>query len=617
MAALGTDPDLKKKLLSSIFRPAIVTWNRLEGRPRRVDFDRSLRAEVRDPLWMLCRQWQFGEFIGEDAGSAIKAKVQATTARINRYAARDGRAIGYDDKLPLETLVEREPIQLDLMTRARMGQHWFKLLAEEDLRDDYLARYGFEEPKGSGESEIEARAHLQSNPKAWQTFNALKGRVVDGAQLLAEIRSETKDHEKWLRQLVTDQQKRERILGRAEEFVQWFNRVYSQPADRQDSAWADSYLEYQFACSAPADEQGTKQTVLVAEQYHHGHLDWYSFDINADREAKLHDNEGAQIPHSRLKLEDPISFVPNPVEFEGMPNVRWWEFEDRKVDLGNIGPSTSELATLMLAEFGLIYGNDWSLIPFELEAGSLCEVLGVVITDVFGVRTLIRPATVSADPEREQWSMYRLKTTAKGLDTRLFLPPATAKLQESASLERIILTRDEMANMVWGIEDVIPSLVDGGTNGFEAAGNLERHVLSLAEPESPPGPKAKIRYRLGTRVSENWIPFIPVHLPGSNREIRLQRATMPRLIPGTPDNLKTNHVEPRGQILRAGLDAKPRQPYFIHEEEVPRAGVVVTRTYRRTRWRDGRIYTWLGRRKQTGRGQGSSGLKFDQIAPLE
>ena len=42
--------------------PTIMLWNRLEGRPRKEDFDRALRAEVRDPLWMLAKQWQMGEF---------------------------------------------------------------------------------------------------------------------------------------------------------------------------------------------------------------------------------------------------------------------------------------------------------------------------------------------------------------------------------------------------------------------------------------------------------------------------------------------------------------------------------------------------------------------------
>jgi hypothetical protein len=40
--------------------PIVRGWNRLEGRPRSTDFERSLRAEVRDPLWFLTRQWQYG-----------------------------------------------------------------------------------------------------------------------------------------------------------------------------------------------------------------------------------------------------------------------------------------------------------------------------------------------------------------------------------------------------------------------------------------------------------------------------------------------------------------------------------------------------------------------------
>jgi hypothetical protein len=123
--------------------------------------------------------------------------------------------------------------------------------------------------------------------------------------------------------------------------------------------------------------------------------------------------------------------------------------------------------------------------------------------------------------------------------------------------------------------------------------------------------EAQIRYRLATAVPENWIPFIPVHVPGSNREIQLQRAAMPRAIKG----LDHVPVRPRGIILRPELVED--QPYFVHEEEVPRAGAIVTRTYQRTRWHDGTTYIWLGRRKQNGRGEGSSGLKFDQIEPIE
>jgi hypothetical protein len=63
--------------------------------------------------------------------------------------------------------------------------------------------------------------------------------------------------------------------------------------------------------------------------------------------------------------------------------------------------------------------------------------------------------------------------------------------------------------------------------------------------------------------------------------------------------------------------AGAREAYFLHEEEVPRAGVIVTCTFQRARWFDGKVYTWIGRRKETGRGEGASGLVFDQVVPVE
>jgi hypothetical protein len=112
-----------------------------------------------------------------------------------------------------------------------------------------------------------------------------------------------------------------------------------------------------------------------------------------------------------------------------------------------------------------------------------------------------------------------------------------------------------------------------------------------------------------TTVRENWIPMIPVHVPSDNRRVQLQRAAMPRVIDG--DDRPPVPVRSRTSLLRQGLDAQ--QPYIVHEEEVPRAGVRLMKRFRRTRWRDGRVWVWLGVRKQTGRGEGSSGLAFDQI----
>jgi hypothetical protein len=114
-----------------------------------------------------------------------------------------------------------------------------------------------------------------------------------------------------------------------------------------------------------------------------------------------------------------------------------------------------------------------------------------------------------------------------------------------------------------------------------------------------------------TSVPENWIPFIPVRVEGSNRETQLQRAAMPRILEGDPD--PPRKMQPRTALLRQGLDTTPQAPYFLHEEEVWSAGVRVFHAWRRTRWRNGRVYVWLGVRKQTGRGEHSSGVAFDQL----
>jgi hypothetical protein len=115
-------------------------------------------------------------------------------------------------------------------------------------------------------------------------------------------------------------------------------------------------------------------------------------------------------------------------------------------------------------------------------------------------------------------------------------------------------------------------------------------------------------------VPENWIPFIPIHVEGSNREIQLQRAALPRILDGDPD--PPVKVRPVTVLLREGLDRVPAKPYYIHEEEVSRAGTRVTQAFQRARWRDGRVFTWLRVRKQTGRGEGSSGLAFDRIVDV-
>jgi hypothetical protein len=632
--------DIKDQILSRDFRAAIIMWNRLEGRPRKEQFDRSLRAEVRDPLWMLTRQWQFGEFKGEDAGSAVKARVQLNTTKLDRYAVKSENrdatggeqflnAVPYDEKFPLEIEVERElvltdgpePNTSDLALRTQMGRHWMRLLKQAEValpnvKAAVLQEFGFDDisaraPTNPNE-ELE-KAHLESDPLAWQALRAVKGRLPDGRKLLLAIRGPA--FNAWV-----DTQF-DAVLGGvikalSEDFRSWFDRLYSQPQTNIEDAWAPSYLEYQFAVSAPEDASGEKRATLVAEQYYHGSLDWYAFDIDAQR--GLQDLPETEFPENGFEVRPPFGFLPSQIEFNGMPNVRWWEFEDRRTDFGSINAATADLPLLLLAEFGLIYGNDWTVIPYNLEVGSLADIKGIIVTDVFGVQTLIRAAGQGQQMDWQKWSMYNLRTTASvdSVDKRLFLPPSVAKVYESSPIEKAVLARDEMSNMVWGVEETIPGILGRGVNGFEAGKALSNYFS--ANKKDTPSPRtpnaAKIQYVLGTSVPENWIPFIPNRKPGSNREIRLQRARMPRLT----DAISASVIQPRGQILRVNLDTgQQNETYFVHEEEVPRSGAIVTRKFQRTRGANGEVFTWIGRRKETGRGEGTSGLAFDQVVPVK
>ena len=71
--------------------PAVNTRSRLEGLPLSADLQPALSAEVADPLWLLCRQWQFLEFAGEDAGTPIDVRVEGERSELSRLPRRLAR----------------------------------------------------------------------------------------------------------------------------------------------------------------------------------------------------------------------------------------------------------------------------------------------------------------------------------------------------------------------------------------------------------------------------------------------------------------------------------------------------------------------------------------------
>jgi hypothetical protein len=594
--------EIEKVLARKIRVPTVVMWNRLEGRPRRADFTRALKAEARDPLWMITRQWQVGEFVGEDAGSPVTAKAAWNTDAVTELHTPAG-AEPYDPNVPLEAVLEARPIPLtragrmhNADLRLALGRRWRRLLETRGHGTrvpDFLSAYRFTAPDPAAKGDFPVTAHAA----AWQTIAAVANRAIDGGDLLIHLSTGGGLASDGLGLLGTEKQQ---IDDLGIEFLQWTRRLYFQPTESVQT-WTPRHLEYAVDVSAPnRDHPGT----LSAPEYHGGRLDWYSFDAVPPDE---HYAGGTRQP------PEVTSFMPTTVQFDGMPNTRHWTFEEGATNFGDIDPDTTDIAKLLLIEFGLVFANDWFLLPIDLPVGSLTGIRGLAVTNVFGERFWIEPAVTAA--QFQNWQMFRL--TAKGApEDRLFVPATTPTGLESSPIESIACVRDEVSNMVWGIETVV-QLADGSSRrGREVALELHAKHQSAVVATAHVGPEndAKIEYTLMTSVAEHWIPFIPVHIDGDNREIQLQRAAMPRLLEGQ-EGVIPDKIVPRTRLLREGLDDVPAVSYYVAEEEVERAGTVVETRWQRCRWTRGRVVTWLGHHRTTGRGEVSSGLAFDTVVP--
>jgi len=320
-------------------------------------------------------------------------------------------------------------------------------------------------------------------------------------------------------------------------------------------------------------------------------LDWYAFDVNLEVTlGGASDNVGTDIARTA---------IPAPVSFRGMPTARLWEFEDAQVDFGSVDAGPTDLARMLLVEFSLTYGNDWFVIPIDLDVGSLYRCRSLVIEDTFGVRTLIKPSSELGKPN-STWRMFQQSyTRGSGLEepasNLFFLPPSLLMGLESRPIEEVLFLRDEMANMVWGVERIIESSTEQPLNRFE-----QQRELTPSPPER--SDQNKLIYKLVTEVPDNWVPLLPVK---SSEGLRLRRGRVLK-VDGPPE-----FVQAQGRILNP--DGTSDQGLRIFEEEIPREGVRVTRSYQYTRWFDGSTHLWIGRRKQVGRGEGSSGLRFDVV----
>ena len=571
--------------------PSVTVWTRLEPHPRDGSMQRSLQAQVRDPLWFLARQWQLGEFAGEDAGSPVQATMSVQSRPLTGYAPNDTASlpVAYDPTLPLEVHIERMPVTLNVRGSAQLGHR-----VEHALRaalSAVAAQAAIDALRTAYPIAPTAPADAAEDALGRAMRATLAGRVVDGialASAFAAVQAGGTANPP-LPPEAGDPQVAE-VLA---DLVSYRASVYNEPTG--DPAWRSRRLDYAATVTSTAVAAGAAiadTVTLVAPDFPGGELDWYSFALRSQVNPAAADTTA---PEATVQT---FNFLPTHVTFRGMPAPRWWEFEDAVTDFGAITPDKVDLATLLVMEFALVFGNDWFVVPLPTEVGTLSQISTLLVTDSFGIRTVIEPTESLGTDTGPVWSMFKL-TGDGARSPYLFLPPSSGVVMDGPALEDVLFLRDDMAAMAWAVERTLQGPLDAPVDALQLAFD---HDAAFPQPplpvQVPGGPKQA--YVLQTDVPDNWIPMVAVIAPSEARYLR--RGILVR--PGRGD------VHPTAQLL------EPQYPFFVADESVPREGAEVTRYVRRIRWSDGSTSTWLAHRTRPGRGPGWSGLAFDLVVPL-
>jgi hypothetical protein len=623
---------------------AIAVTHRLEVDPAGESYDEALAARVADPLWMIGRQWQFREFDGEDAGSPLEVRWRMQGTRLLGYAPGRTPAAAAFTRLgdvPLEARVEAEPVfdapQPHRRAMAEAGRHLARLAVDAGqpaVADQARAAFPLALP---------APADPPSDPAGmlWHLF--LDGRAVNAGALRAALRPQ-RQSDGSLSAVPAALAAQGTTAAALPVLAEWLAWAEDHLFEGDGAAWLPGHLEYAFELAAGRDLPGAPipgRLRLDAQEYVDGRVDWHDFDLRF--------GEPTLMPGMAPPLDDTAdrrSFA-TPIQYPGMPASRFWEFEDARVNFARVDAAKLDLVRMMVAEYALVHGNDWFMVPVRLRAGALWRVATLQVTDTFGVVTNVAPASTAGDDVR--WRLHGLTPRAPDGSPGqadghwLFLPPPLSDTLEGEPLEEVAFARDEMANLVWAIEKRVQ-----GTSGEPLDRAREDQRYAFRQQPTAAASAAPLLYRLTTVVPSHWLPLLPardkgdlsldIHLlrggmkrfyrkdqvalntvPGLEEFLELLRTSrdfvreLPPSDPARLQDLAVFEFHPRGVLLRTDPSQDPwAEPALrIAEEEVGREGLVVERRFQYARTADGRAVLWVGRRRRLGRGEASSGLRFD------
>lgn len=616
-------------------------WTRLEPAVRDTTLARGLRHELRDPVWLLGRQLQVGEFTGTDGGTPIRARPVGRTSRLDRVRhPGDDAWQPYDpDTSPLDPVVERRPAEdpTDLLQVLALCRELETLLLEAGANRGLLNTLRARLPLGGTRwpAGVPTRAEL---PRLLRDRLSEPRAVEELRRLAAPQRSE---HD--LRRLITATQRGndravEALLSRDTRLVEVLLRWVTRPERRREDTRENSLEQV----GAPADlvaaltgtlldawavarllRAGQDALAVLDEGRNRRHREIVSRALEAfaarletgpdgeaavDRwdprtlgyEARFGTAEGDEVAvtghrggdldwpdltltatgsgaSTPLATDEPLQ--PVPLAFTGLRPDRWWELAEDRLDLDTLQSDPEDLATLLVREFTLRARDTWSLAVLPLELGTVCVLEAVEITDTFG-------HTGSLVAER-RWDTFGPAPAGNAPVTVLVVPPTAMDALEAPAAERVHLLVDHAAQLGWAGEEVVADHL-----------GLPRHREDLHGAVEPDEPET-LTYRLRSAVPTAWFPLAP---GGEGQAGGTERLHL-RLLTG-----QGAAGVPRSRLLEEDFD--------IDRDRIPDSGRRLELLWRSARWRDGRLHTWLARRVRDTSTQRPPALRYDRVWPL-
>ncbi|GAC1403650.1 MAG: hypothetical protein NVSMB64_05680 [Candidatus Velthaea sp.] len=557
-----------------------MSW-RIEPWPRSTGIQEGMAAKIHDPLWLLARQWQVGEFAAKDAGTPSLVAFNGSATAITAWRGSQQTTWTPLDSAsaPLDVLIEPESETAPgARERIEAGAYFLRLLG-----DAGLSRY---DAAFTAACPISALVLTDAAFTADPLFRSLAQRCPDGAALQSIATALAASQATPVAISAADVPA---VTNVATAWLTWYGAEIAPSAGTGAAAtWQMHRMEYGFSVASAA----AGGSVLTSNSYLGDGLDWYDFDIDPSAIAPA---AAATTPIARRG-------VPAPVRYGGMPLPRFWAMEDALSDLGAIDAAGTDIGRLLLVEFATMYSNDWFVAPVKVPVGTLTILDSVLVTDVFGQNFVLGRAGDN-DP---QWNLFSLSSlspsnaAAHPAQRALYLPPTADAVAESEPVESVLFLRDVVADLAWGVETRVEDAL--GRKVDRRARWTSGGIPRTGDPNKP-------AYRVETIVPDFWIPLAPETAPTASgqQSIRLRMVPLEVDRAGSP-----MAVEPAGVVL-AQSDGDGH--LWLFDEEVPREGTAVDRIYRYARWHSGRTSLWSARRRGTGRGEGSSGLRFDTVDP--